>query len=152
MWKRGTEYLEINTNMSTSKITYRGGLNTEAMHLKSGKTIETDAPVDNNGKGAAFSPTDLAATSLGACAITVMSIAAEKAGHEFKGSEVSITKVMSAEAPRRIARIIAEFTLHTVPALSAEEKLRYERVGRSCPVALSLHPDIEQDMSFNWKN
>jgi len=138
--------------MSTSKIKYLGGLSTEAVHLRSGKAIDTDAPVDNNGKGEAFSPTDLAATSLGACAITVMSIAAEKAGHEFKGSEVSITKVMSADAPRRISKIIAEFTLQSEPALSAEEKQRYERVGRTCPVALSLHPDIEQEMVFNWQN
>lgn len=138
--------------MSTSKIKYLGGLSTEAVHLKSGKTIDTDAPVDNNGKGEAFSPTDLAATSLGACAITVMGIAAEKAGHEFKGSEISITKVMSADAPRRISKVIAEFSLQTEPALNAEEKARYERVGRTCPVALSLHPDIEQEMIFNWQN
>lgn len=138
--------------MSTSKINYLGGLSTEAVHLKSGKAIETDAPTDNNGKGEAFSPTDLAATSLGACAITVMSIAAEKAGHEFRGSEVSITKVMSADAPRRISKVRAEFYLQTEPALNAAEKERYERVGRTCPVALSLHPDIEQELVFNWKN
>lgn len=138
--------------MSTSKINYLGGLSTEAIHLKSGKIIDTDAPVDNNGRGEAFSPTDLTATSLGACAITVMSIAAGKAGHEFRGSEISITKVMSTDAPRRISRVIAEFTLRSEPALSAEEKERYERVGRTCPVALSLHPDIVQEMIFNWEN
>ncbi len=137
--------------MSTSKIKYLGGLSTEAVHLRSGKAIDTDAPVDNNGKGEAFSPTDLAATSLGACAITVMSIAAEKAGHEFKGSEISITKVMSADSPRRISKVIAEFQLKSEPALSREEQERYERVGRTCPVALSLHPDIEQEMVFNWE-
>lgn len=138
--------------MITSKIKYLGGLSTEAVHLKSGKAIDTDAPVDNNGKGEAFSPTDLTATSLGACAITVMSIAAEKAGHEFKGSEISITKIMSTDAPRRIARVIAEFSLKSEPALTVEEKERYERVGRNCPVALSLHPGIEQEMIFNWEN
>lgn len=137
--------------MSTSKIKYLGGLSTEAVHLKSGKQIETDAPTDNNGKGEAFSPTDLAATSLGGCAITVMGIAAQKAGHEFKGSEISITKVMSADAPRRIVKIKAELDLEVSPALSLEEKERYERVGKNCPVALSLHPDIEQEMIFNWK-
>ncbi len=136
--------------MSTSKIQYLGGLSTQATHLKSGKAIDTDAPVDNNGKGEAFSPTDLTATSLGACAMTVMSIAAEKAGHEFKGSEVSITKVMSAEAPRRISKVVVEFQMQSSPALSEEEKARYERVGRTCPVALSLHPDIEQDLIFHW--
>ncbi len=138
--------------MSTSKINYLGGLSTEAVHLKSGKAIDTDAPVDNNGRGEAFSPTDLTATSLGACAITVMSIAAQKAGHEFRGSEINITKIMSADAPRRISRVIAEFTLRSEPALSNEEKERYERVGRTCPVALSLHPDIVQEMIFNWEN
>lgn len=138
--------------MSTSKIKYLGELQTEAIHLKSGKSIETDAPVDNNGKGSAFSPTDLAATSLGLCAITVMSIPAEKNGLTFKGSEVEITKIMSADAPRRIAKIIVDFNLVSTPALSPEEKLRYERIGRACPVALSLHPDIEQDMRFNWQN
>lgn len=138
--------------MSTSNIQYLGGLSTKAVHIKSGKSIDTDAPVDNNGKGEAFSPTDLTATSLGACAITVMSIAAEKAGHEFRGSEVSITKIMSADAPRRISRIVAEFTLRCEPALSSEERERYERVGRTCPVALSLHPDINQEMIFNWEN
>lgn len=136
--------------MSTSKIKYLGGLSTAATHLKSGKVIDTDAPVDNNGKGEAFSPTDLTATSLGACAMTVMSIAAEKAGHEFRGSEVSITKVMSADAPRRITKVVVEFTMQSSPALTEEEKVRYERVGKTCPVALSLHPDIEQDLIFHW--
>ncbi|MFS0490434.1 OsmC family protein [Leadbetterella byssophila] len=138
--------------MSTAKIVYKGGLNNVATHLASGKSIETDAPVDNNGRGEAFSPTDLTATSLGACAMTVMSIAAEKAGHEFKGSEVSITKVMSADAPRRIVKVKVEFSLISEPVLSAEEKERYERVGRTCPVALSLHLDIEQEFIFNWQN
>lgn len=138
--------------MSTSKIKYLGGLSTEAVHLKSGKSILTDAPTDNNGKGEAFSPTDLTATSLGTCAITVMSISAEKAGHEFVGSEISITKIMSAEAPRRITKVVAEFNLVSEPKLSKEEQERYERVGRTCPVALSLHPDIEQEMIFNWKD
>ncbi len=138
--------------MSTSKIKYLGGLSTEAVHLKSGKSILTDAPTDNNGKGEAFSPTDLTATSLGACAITVMSISAEKAGHEFAGSEISITKIMSAEAPRRITKVVAEFSLVSKPKLTKEEQERYERVGRTCPVALSLHPDIEQEMVFNWKD
>lgn len=137
--------------MITSKINYLGGLRTEAEHLKSGEKIVSDAPVDNNGKGEAFSPTDLAATSLGACAITVMSIAAEKSGHDFKGSEIEITKIMSADAPRRIVKVKVDFDLETSSKLSQEEKARYERVGRTCPVSLSLHPDIEQEMNFNWR-
>lgn len=137
--------------MITSKLKYVGGLHTEATHLKSGKQIETDAPVDNNGKGEAFSPTDLAATSLGACAITVMSITAEKAGHSFKDAEVEVTKFMSADSPRRIVKVKVAFNLMSATDLSDDDKSRYERIGRHCPVAMSLHPDIEQEMIFNWK-
>jgi putative redox protein len=136
--------------MQTSKITYLGDLRTDAVHLKSNKTYITDAPVDNNGKGEAFSPTDLAATSLGNCAITVMSISAQKEAVEFKGTEVFVTKVMSTDSPRRIAEIKVEFKMHTSPALTDDQKARYERVAHTCPVALSLHPDIKQDMSFEW--
>jgi putative redox protein len=136
--------------MQTSKITYLGDLRTEAIHLKSEKSFITDAPVDNNGKGEAFSPTDLAATSLGSCAITVMSIAAEKEGISFKDSEIFITKIMSTDSPRRIVEIIAEFNLKVVPALSDDQKQRFERVAHTCPVAQSLHPDIKQDMRFTW--
>lgn len=136
--------------MSTAKITYLGGLSNEAVHLNSGKTIETDAPVDNNGKGEAFSPTDLTATSLGACAMTIMGIAAEKAGHDFTGSEIAVTKVMTADAPRRIAKVVVEFAMKSTVSLSQEEKERYERVAHSCPVALSLHPEIVQEFTFFW--
>lgn len=138
--------------MKTAKITYLGGLSTEALHIRSGKNILTDAPVDNNGKGEAFSPTDLAATSLGCCAITIIGIAAQKEGHEFKNSEIEITKIMTAEAPRKIQKIIVEFELTCEPSLTESEKKRYERVAHTCPVALSLHPDIEQEMIFNWQN
>ncbi len=138
--------------MKTAKIKYLGGLSTEAIHLRSEKSIVTDAPLDNNGKGEAFSPTDLAATSLGCCAITVIGIAAQKEGHEFKNSEIEITKIMSSEAPRKIQKIIVEFALTCEPSLTESEKKRYERVAHTCPVALSLHPDIEQEMLFNWRN
>jgi putative redox protein len=136
--------------MQTSKITYLGALRTDSVHLKSGKTYITDAPVDNNGKGEAFSPTDLAATSLGNCAITVMSIAAQKEEVEFMGSEVFITKIMSTDSPRRITEIKVEFKMKASPVLSLDQQARYERVAHTCPVALSLHPDIKQDMSFEW--
>jgi len=138
--------------MQTSRIIYNGGLNTELTHLKSGKTVPTDAPTDNNGKGEAFSPTDLSATSLGACSITVIGIAAQNAGHEFKGTEVKITKIMTSEAHRKIAKIIAEFDFTCQPALSDSDKKRYERVALTCTVSLSLHTDIEQEMIFNWLN
>lgn len=136
----------------TSKITYLGNLSTEVEHLKSGQKIITDAPTDNNGRGEAFSPTDLAATSLGSCAITVIGIAAQKEEHEFKNTEVAITKIMSTDSPRRISKIKVEFSFTCEPALTDEQKRRYERVAHTCPVALSLHPDIEQEMIFTWLN
>jgi len=92
--------------MPTSKIIYLGGLRTQATHLQSNESILTDAPVDNNGKGEAFSPTDLAATSLGNCAITIMGIMANREGVEFNGSEIEVTKIMSNDAPRRIAKLL----------------------------------------------
>ncbi len=138
--------------MKTSKVTYLGALTTMATHLKSGKSMLTDAPVDNNGKGDAFSPTDLCATSLGSCAMTIIGIAAQKEKHEFKGSDIDITKIMTDSAPRKIAKIVVEFNLKCKPALDKQQKERYERAAHTCPVSLSLHPDIEQEMIFNWLN
>lgn len=136
--------------METSSVIYKGGLRTEAEHLKSSQKIVTDAPTDNNGKGEAFSPTDLAATALGSCAITVMSIAAEKEGISFKDSQILITKIMSTDSPRRIIEIVAHFKLRVSPTLNEDQKARFERVAHTCPVAQSLHPDIKQNMSFEW--
>jgi len=136
--------------MQTSSIKYLGDLRTESTHLKSGKTYITDAPVDNNGKGEAFSPTDLASTSLGNCAITIMGISAGKEGIDFAGTELKITKIMSAEPPRKIAKIIVEFDMKSNVVLTEDQQKRYERLAHSCPVALSLHPDLVQEMIFNW--
>lgn len=136
--------------MQTSSIRYLGDLRTESTHLKSGKNYITDAPVDNNGKGEAFSPTDLASTSLGNCAITIMGIAAGKEEIDFAGTELKITKIMSAEPPRKIAKIIVEFDMKSNVVLSEDQQKRYERLAHSCPVALSLHPDLVQEMIFNW--
>ncbi len=136
--------------MQTSSIKYLGDLRTESTHLKSGKTYITDAPVDNNGKGEAFSPTDLASTSLGNCAITIMGIAAGKEEIDFAGTELKITKIMSAEPPRKIAKIIVEFDMKSNVVLTEDQQKRYERLAHSCPVALSLHPDLVQEMIFNW--
>ena len=128
--------------MPTSKIIYLGELRTEAEHLKSGTKIVTDAPVDNQGKGEAFSPTDLTATSLGSCAITIMGITARRDEIDFAGSTIEVTKVMSAELPRRIVKIEVNFAMQTPEELSEEIKQKYIRVAHTCPVALSLHPDI----------
>lgn len=136
--------------MPTSKIVYLGDLRTQATHLQSNETIITDAPVDNNGKGEAFSPTDLAATSLGSCAMTIMGIVAKREGLDFSGSEIEVTKIMSAEAPRKIAKVIVDFTMKTPEALSEEVQAKYVRAAHTCPVSLSLHPDIEQVFNFSW--
>jgi uncharacterized OsmC-like protein len=136
--------------MPTSKIIYLGGLRTHATHLQSNESILTDAPIDNNGKGEAFSPTDLAATSLGNCAMTIMGIMANREGVEFNGSEIEVTKIMSADVPRRIAKVIVDFTMKTPNALSEEIQAKYVRAAHTCPVSLSLHPDIEQVFNFKW--
>jgi uncharacterized OsmC-like protein len=136
--------------MATSKIVYLGDLRTQATHLQSNEAIITDAPVDNNGKGEAFSPTDLAATSLGSCAMTIMGIMAKREGVDFSGSEIEVTKIMSAEAPRRIAKVIVDFKMKTPEALSEEVQAKYIRAAHTCPVSLSLHPDIEQVFNFEW--
>jgi putative redox protein len=136
--------------MPTSKITYLGDLRTEATHLQSGEKIITDAPLDNNGRGEAFSPTDLVATALGNCAMTIMGIVARRDGIEIKGSEVSITKVMATNTPRRIVRVDVGFTMKTPAELPEEDKTKLIRAAHTCPVAHSLHPDIEQNMTFEW--
>lgn len=136
--------------MPTSTIVYLGDLRTQATHLQSGESIITDAPVDNNGKGEAFSPTDLAATSLGSCAMTIMGIVAKREGLDLSGSAITITKIMSAEAPRRIARIVVDFKMKTSETLPDEVKAKYVRAAHTCPVSLSLHPDIEQVFNFEW--
>jgi uncharacterized OsmC-like protein len=136
--------------MPTSKIIYLGDLRTKATHLQSIETIITDAPVDNYGKGEAFSPTDLAATSLGSCAMTIMGIMAKREGVDLSGSEIDITKIMSDEAPRRIAKVIVDFTMKTPKTLPEDVQGKYVRAAHSCPVSLSLHPDIEQVFNFKW--
>ena len=134
--------------MATSKITYTGGLRTAAIHLKSGSEIITDAPVDNQGKGEAFSPTDLLATSLGNCMLTIVGIAAKTHGFNIDGTTAEITKIMS-ENPRRVTEIVVDLQF---PAnnYSDKEKEIIERSAKTCPVAFSLHPDIKQALSFKY--
>jgi putative redox protein len=136
--------------MATSTIFYQGKLHTEARHNQSGTLINTDAPVDNNGKGEAFSPTDLCATSLACCMLTVMGIAAESKNIPFNKVEVQLQKVMASD-PRRISRI--EITMKIFDeGLSEKDKAILENTARTCPVAKSLHPDIEQDITFSYEN
>ena len=133
----------------TSEIVYTGDLRTEAKHLQSGSVIETDAPVDNHGKGERFSPTDLVATALANCMLTVMGIKARDMQLDMKGTRVEITKKMGTD-PRRITGIDA--FLHFPKELNADEKQRtiLERTALTCPVLESLHPDIKKDVRFNW--
>ena len=128
------------------QLSYQGGLRCAATHEPSGNTISTDAPLDNNGRGEVFSPTDLVATALGACMATVMGIVAERKDIPLEGLRIEVRKHMSEDAPRRIARL--EVDLHMpVPADHPERKL-LESAARGCPVHHCLHPDIE--IVFNW--
>lgn len=134
--------------MSTSKITYNGGLRTTAIHERSGDEIITDAPIDNKGKGEAFSPTDLLATSLGNCMLTIVGIAANEHGFNIDGTTCNITKIM-AENPRRVAEIVVDFQF---PAnnYSEKDKKIIERSANTCPVMYSLHPDLKKTVIFNY--
>jgi len=134
--------------MATSKITYVGNLRTSSVHLKSGNEILTDAPVDNQGKGEAFSPTDLLATALGNCMLTIIGIAAKAHDFDIDGATASVTKIM-AENPRRVGEIVIELAF---PANNYTEKVKeiIERSAKSCPVAKSLHPDITQNITFKY--
>lgn len=134
--------------MATSEIKYLGDLRTEATHTQSGISIITDAPVDNQGKGAAFSPTDLLATSLGNCMLTIMGIAARTHNLDIKGTSCSITKIMAAE-PRRVSGIQAAISFPS-NAFSDKDKRILEHAALTCPVYLSLHPDIKKEITFNY--
>lgn len=134
----------------TSEIIYKGSLRTEVTHLQSETTIETDAPTDNNGKGERFSPTDLLATSLGVCMITVMGIKARDMNIELKDTKIEITKIMKGN-PRRVGEIVVNLHFPDSLQLDEKEKTILERTGRTCPVALSIHPDVVQNIHFNWK-
>ncbi len=121
---------------------------TELKHVKSGSVFMTDAPVDNNGKGERFSPTDTVSGALSACMMTIMANNAEKDGLELDGLTSSVTKIM-AENPRRITEIIIEFDWEKCPA-NEKQRITLKRVALKCPVALSLHPDIKQTVTFNF--
>jgi putative redox protein len=134
----------------TSQIIYKADLRTTAVHLQSGTEIETDAPTDNQGKGERFSPTDLMATSLGACMVTTMAIKANTMGIVLDGTRVDVTKIMVAD-PRRIGKLIAHVYFPEGLQLDEKQKDLMERTARTCPVERSLHPDIELDMAFYWQ-
>ncbi len=134
--------------MKTSKIVYNGSLRTSATHLQSGQSIITDAPTDNNGKGEAFSPTDLLATSLGCCMLTIMGIVAGRHNISIDGTTIEITKIMESN-PRRVGEIIVEFTMPKV-SYSDKEKELLEHAAHTCPVAKSLNAELKQTVLFNY--
>jgi uncharacterized OsmC-like protein len=131
----------------TSKITYLGELRTSSIHIQSGSEIISDAPIDNNGKGAAFSPTDTVANGLGSCMFTVMGIKAAEMNVNLSNSTAEITKIMAAE-PRRISEIHIVFNI--TAELDAKTKTILERTAMTCPVYYSLHPDVKKVITFNW--
>ncbi len=131
----------------TAKVTYNGELRTTCVHLRSGNEFITDAPVDNNGLGRAFSPTDTVATGLASCMITVMGIKARDLEVDLKGAEVEVTKHMASD-PRRISKI--EVNLVLPKDVSEKNRTILERIGDTCPIHYSLHPDIEKVITYNW--
>jgi uncharacterized OsmC-like protein len=136
--------------MATIETTYIGELRTEATHVFSGNRIITDAPLDNQGKAEAFSPTDLLSASLGSCMFTIMGIAAREHGIQIDGTTCSITKIMAAD-PRRVSEIQILFNFPDI-RYTDKQKLILERAAIHCPVAKSLHPDLVQNISFNFKD
>ncbi|HOY94549.1 MAG TPA: OsmC family protein [Catalimonadaceae bacterium] len=134
--------------MATATGKYLGGLRTEVRHSASGQSFITDAPVDNNGKGEAFSPTDTVCAALSSCMMTLMGIYAERENIDLKGMHSTITKHMAAN-PRRISKIEIVF-VWPEPEATDHQKEMLRRAALTCPVASSLHPDIEQVITFNF--
>lgn len=132
----------------TVNTIYLGELRTEATHVQSGNKLITDAPLDNKGKGEAFSPTDLLATSLGSCMLTIMGISAREHGFNIDGTKVNIWKIMESN-PRRVGEVKIEFNFPK-KNYSEKEKKFIEKAAHTCPVNLSLHPDLKKTIIFNY--
>lgn len=134
----------------TSQIVYTSQLRTEATHLQSGTLIETDAPKDNQGRGERFSPTDLVATALGSCMLSIMGIAGRTHEIDIDGTQVDIEKIMIADPQRRIGEIRVTFHFPTGKIYSDKEKKILENAAMNCPVILSLHAETKKTIDFNW--
>jgi putative redox protein len=128
------------------EVVYRGGLRCEATHGPSGNTLLTDAPVDNQGKGEAFSPTDLVATGLGTCLATIMGIVAQREKIDLVGMKITVQKEMSADPPRRIVKLAARIVLPQ--PLDERQRAKLERAARTCPVHQTLDGKVEMPMEF----
>jgi putative redox protein len=133
----------------TSKVVYIGDLRTAATHLQSGSIIETDAPTDNQGKGARFSPTDLVATALASCIATTMAIVGRTHDITVDGMQCEVEKIMAAD-PRRIAEIKINLSFPMSKPYTDREKKLLEHIANTCPVHQSLHPDLKKTVVFIW--
>ena len=133
--------------MTTAKVTYQGDLRTQSIHLQSNNQIITDAPTDNHGKGEAFSPTDLLASSLASCMLTIMGIKADSMALDISGTTAEVTKVMTTE-PRRVSEVHLEIQFQQ--SFDARTQKVLEQAALTCPVAKSIHPDIQQVVKFHY--
>ena len=134
----------------TAEIIYRGELRTEAVHGPSGTLIETDAPTDNQGRGERFSPTDLVATALGSCMLTIMGIAARTHDIPLEGTRIGIQKIMVADPQRRIGEVVVSFTFPEGAAYDEKQKTILEKAALTCPVYLSRGDHVTKTVHFNW--
>ena len=134
----------------TIDISYLGDLHCEATHGPSGNRLVTDAPVDNGGRGESFSPTDLTATGLGTCLLTIIGIVAKRHGWDLAGTRVRVVKEMTVVPIRRIGALTATISVPAGRVTSAADRLLLERAADACPVRQSLHPDVKVTMAFEW--
>lgn len=133
----------------TTTTKYLGKLRTESTHVKSGQTVISDAPIDNKGKGETFSPTDLMSNSLAQCALTIMGIKADENNWDIEGSRAELVKIMDSN-PRRVSEIQIKFLMKG--NFDQKTKTILERAGLTCPVSKSLHPDLIQNITFEWED
>jgi len=130
------------------QVAYEGQLRCRALHVQSGSVLQTDAPLDNHGRGERFSPTDLVAAGLGSCVLTIMGILAERHQINLEGAVVRVTKEMTSVPVRRIARLVVN--VRVPGAVSEENRKRLENGADACPVKRSLHPDVRVEMLWQW--
>ncbi len=133
----------------TASIVYKGHLRCECTHLQSGTMIETDAPTDNRGKGERFSPTDTLCVALATCMVTTMALKANDMGIDLAGTDIAVTKHMLSE-PRRIGKIDVILSFPQSLQLEEKDRIILQRVGDTCPVAKSLHPDMQVNIEYKW--
>jgi uncharacterized OsmC-like protein len=134
----------------TSTVTYEGDLRAVLKHLRSGTTIETDAPVDNNGKGERFSPSDLVATALGSCMMTIMGMRANEMNVDLAGTKIEVEKIMK-QTPRRIGGINLTFHFPESLVVNDRQKIILQKAAETCPVIYSINPEIEVNVKFGWE-